>query len=183
MINRTIEDAALAMLIQAYLTTCLWPYAVKHVIFIRNRVPHSATNVPPYLFMHGARPSLKYARVVGHISYLLKLPYNSKFDDRGVKGVLLEVLDHSICKVLFKNMEVKLIISESRHFTFDEARFLGAPDLDVCMNEDAPDDESWEAYSTSGESIDAISELMNSMSSMYDDGNDRVARLEQDHIV
>ena len=44
-VNRTMVEGALAMLIQANLPSCLWPFALKHAIYVRNRIPHSATGL------------------------------------------------------------------------------------------------------------------------------------------
>lgn len=47
-INRTMEEAALSLLPQANLPEWIWPYALKHVIHVRNKVPHSATALTPF---------------------------------------------------------------------------------------------------------------------------------------
>ncbi len=38
-VNRTIVEGARSLLIQAGLPQNLWPYAMKHVVHVRNRVP------------------------------------------------------------------------------------------------------------------------------------------------
>ena len=99
-VNRTMVEAALSMLIQANLPSCLWPFALKHGIHVRNRVPHSATGKTPYLVMTGHKPSLKHIRVFGCAAYVLRQPSGSKFESRAVEGVYLQTLDHGIYKVL-----------------------------------------------------------------------------------
>lgn len=47
-INRTMVEAALSLLIQADLPSCLCPFAFKHVIYVRNRIPHSTVGVTLY---------------------------------------------------------------------------------------------------------------------------------------
>ena len=39
--NRTLIEAARTLLIQANLPGCFWPFALKHVVYVRNRVQHS----------------------------------------------------------------------------------------------------------------------------------------------
>lgn len=128
-INRTIMDAARSLLIQADLPVCLWPFAVKQVLFVRNRVPHSATGQPPITLLKGERPELKHVRVFGSAAFVLQLPRRSKLEHRAKEGVLLESVEHGVYKVLVKNESDEYSIRESRHVTFDETRFPGAPDL------------------------------------------------------
>lgn len=142
-VNRTIADAARSILIQADLPSCLWPFAVKHVTYIRNRVPHSATNASPYLNLTGKKPSLKHARVFGCVTYVLKLPRGSKFEARAMEGTLLEVLDHGVYKVLIRDDSGSYLIVTSRHVTFDETRFLGVSNLGDALEEEATDDDTW----------------------------------------
>ena len=78
-VNRNMLEAALSMLIQANLPSCLWPFALKHAIHVRNRMPHSATEETPYLVMIEQKPSLKHIRVFGCAAYVLRQPSGSKF--------------------------------------------------------------------------------------------------------
>lgn len=73
-VNRTFVRGALAILIQANLPSCLWPFAVKHAIYFRNRVRHSATGDTPYSMFVGKDPSLKHVRLFGCKYFVLKLP-------------------------------------------------------------------------------------------------------------
>jgi len=73
-VNRTIVESALALLIEANLSRCLWPFAVKHVAYIRNRVPHSTIGTTPFSVISGRKPSLKNIRVFGCTPYVLRLP-------------------------------------------------------------------------------------------------------------
>ena len=121
-------------LIQSNLPSCLWPFALKHAIHVRNRVPHSATGKTHYLVMTGHKPSLKHIRVFGCAAYVLRQPSGSKFESRVVEGVYLETLDHGIYKVLITtDMSIPRIV-QSRHVTFDESTFLGAPALEESMD-------------------------------------------------
>lgn len=46
-LNRALTEAARSVLIEANLPKCLRPFALKHVIYVRNRVPHSTINTTP----------------------------------------------------------------------------------------------------------------------------------------
>ena len=99
-VNRTMVEGALSMLIQANLPSCLWPFALKHAIHVRNRVPHSATGKTPYSMFVGEQPSLKHIRVFGCAAYVLRQPEGSKFQSRAIEGVYLETLEHGVYRVL-----------------------------------------------------------------------------------
>ena len=138
-VNRTVIEASRSLLIQANLPSSLWPFALKHVVYVRNRIPHSAIKSTAFEVVHGTKPSLKDIRVFGCSAYVLRLPRGSKFEPRAVEGVLLECLPHGIYRVLVIQDSSANII-ESRHVTFDENRFPGAPDLEHCMSDEADSD-------------------------------------------
>jgi len=154
-VNRTIVESALALLIQAKLPRCLWPFAVKHVTYVKNRVPHSTTGSTPYSVFTGNKPSLKHVRVFGCTAYVLRLPEGTKFEYRALEGVYLETLEHGIYRVLITDDDGIPRLVESRHVTFDEFKFLGAPSLvSYIANEDSSDASNW---SESSESCSEIS--------------------------
>lgn len=100
--DRTIEDSARSMIIKSNIPTSLWPFAVKHVVFVPNHVPNSTTNQTPYSIVTGSRLTLKNIRVFGCASYVLQLPQRSKLDTRSVEGVLLEFMNNGVYNVLAK---------------------------------------------------------------------------------
>jgi len=148
-VNRTMVEAALALLIQADLPRCLWPYALKHVIYVRNRVPHSTIGVTPYSVMTGAKPSLKHVRVFGCTAYVLRLPRGTKFESRALEGVYLETLEHGIYRVLITEDDGIPRVVESRHVTFDESKFLGCPQLVQYWEDEISSDEDYSSDSAS----------------------------------
>ena len=83
-VNRTMLEGALTMLIQENLPTCLWTFAIKHAIYVRKRTPHSATGVTPFSLVTGRKPSLRYLRLFGCRSFVLRLPRASKFDSKAM---------------------------------------------------------------------------------------------------
>lgn len=142
--NRTIVEGARAILIQARLPSCLWPFAVKHVLSVRNKVVHSKTNESPHMLMFKTRPSLKNIHVFGCAAFVLQLPRASKFESRAREGVYLETLENGVFKVLLPDSTTGYRFVESRHVTFDETQFPGAPDLKMAMDEEAKDDETFD---------------------------------------
>lgn len=149
-VNRTIIESARSMLIQADLPHCLWPYAAKHVMYVRNRVKHSTTGTSPFILFYNERPSLKYVRVFGCVAYVLKPLSTAKFDAKATEGVYLESLDHGVFRILICNGHNMYRIIESRHVTFDETRFIGAPGLEEIMDDEISVDHSYENSSDSG---------------------------------
>ena len=141
-VNRTMIEAARSLLIQANLPRCLWPFALKHVVHVRNRVPHSAIGKTPFEALTGNKPSLKHVKVFGCAAYVLRKPRGTKFEPRAHEGVYLETLKHGVYRVLIMEEDDIPRIVESRHVTFDEVRFPGASMLiDYMDDEDGSDDD------------------------------------------
>ena len=70
-VNRTIMEAARAMLHAANLPSSFWTYAVNAAVYIRNRSPTRAlNNVTPYEAWRGEKPSLSHLRVFGCRAYM-----------------------------------------------------------------------------------------------------------------
>lgn len=122
-VNRTMVEAARALLIQADLPTCLWPFALKHAINVRNKVPRATTGCSPFKLLTNTRPSFKHVRVFGCAAYVLQVPRLSKFEQRAQEGVYIESLDYGVYRILIKQADNNYQIIESRHVTFDESKF------------------------------------------------------------
>jgi hypothetical protein len=80
--NRPLFDAVRTLLIKADLPACFWPFAIKHVVYVRNRVCHATTGDSPYYIVTGEKPSLKNLKVFGRRAYVLILPTPTKFESR-----------------------------------------------------------------------------------------------------
>ena len=179
-VNRTMVEGALSMLIQANLPSCLWPYAVKHTIYVRNRVPHSGIGATPLESISGIEPSLKNLRVFGCTAYVLRLPRGSKFESRAVEGVYLETLDHGVFRVLVTDEDGIPQVIESRHVTFDESKFPGCPDLSQYMDDEYKSDHSYESKSESdADDSDASADIV-SVDNFNDETGDCPALEESD---
>lgn len=140
-VSRTMVEGALAMLIQANLPSCLWPFALKHAIHVRNRVPHSATAKTPHLVSTGKQSSLKHIRVFGCAAYVLRQLEGSKSESWAIEGVHSETLEHGVYRVLITDENGIPKVTESLHVTFDESKFPGAPDLEDYVENESDSDE------------------------------------------
>lgn len=92
-----------------------------------NRVPDTAVRTTEYAKVTGIKPSLKHVRVFGCTAYVLLVPRSSKFESRALEGVDLETLEHGLYRVLIHDEDFGVRLFESRHVTFEESRFPGAP--------------------------------------------------------
>jgi hypothetical protein len=157
------------LLIEADLPACLWPFAIKYVVFVRNRVRHSSTGASPYYMVTGEKPSLKNIKVFGCRAYVLILPTPSKFESRAEPGVLLECLLYGIYKVLVPSKdggESKII--NSRHVIFDEEELPGLEDMADTMDGDGASDSSYACKSIESSDSGYDSEYSDSESEYLD---------------
>jgi hypothetical protein len=119
--NRTLFDAERTLLLEAGLPARFWPFTIKHVVYVRNRVRHATTGDTAYYMVTGDMPSLKNLKVFGSRAYVLFLPSPSKVELRTESGVLLECLSSGVYKVLVPLKDgggSKIIIS--RYVIVDE---------------------------------------------------------------
>lgn len=98
-INRTMTEAAQFLLIQAHLSKRRRPFALKHAIYVRNRVWHSTVGDTSFSVLMSRKTSLRHVRVFGCTTFLLRLPRLSKFDARPVERVYLETPKHGVCRI------------------------------------------------------------------------------------
>jgi hypothetical protein len=141
--NRTLFDAARTLLIEVDLPACFWPFAIKHVVYVRNRVRHAATGDSPYYMVTREKPRLKDLKVFGCRAYVLILPTPSKFEPRAEPGVLLECLSYGVYKVLVPSKDGESEIITSRHVKFDEEELPGLKDMADIMDGDGASDSSY----------------------------------------
>ena len=82
--NRTVVAMARSMLKEMKLPSFLWGEAVRHSIYLLNRLPTRAlSELTPYEAWTGVKPSLGHIRVFGCIAYMKNLSIQvKKLDDR-----------------------------------------------------------------------------------------------------
>mmetsp|Transcript_10383 Transcript_10383/g.14952 ORF Transcript_10383/g.14952 Transcript_10383/m.14952 type:complete len:1434 (-) Transcript_10383:2326-6627(-) len=88
--NRTFGKMVRSLLYSAGLGPEYWSFALLHAAYIKNRIPHRATNQVPFTMYTGTRPSAKRLRVFGcpvivrHIG-----PRKAKLDLNTTVGIFL----------------------------------------------------------------------------------------------
>lgn len=84
--NRTLQEAALSMILHAGVSKGFWAEAVCSATYIRNRVITTATGVTPYERWYGKKPDVSNFRVFGCTAYA-HVPDSSrqKLDQKAVK--------------------------------------------------------------------------------------------------
>lgn len=73
----------------------------------------------------GARPNLKPTPLSGYTAYVLHQPASVKVHARAHEGVLIEILEHRLCRVVVRRDD-SLDIITSRRVTFDKISFCEA---------------------------------------------------------
>jgi hypothetical protein len=84
--NRTLQEAALSMILHVGLSKAFWAEAVCNAAYVRNRVITTATAVTPYERWYGKKPDVSNLRVFGCTAYA-HVPDASrqKLDQKAVK--------------------------------------------------------------------------------------------------
>ena len=84
-LNRTLIDHVIAMLVGADLPRSIWPYAVAHFTWIKNRIPTRALSesITPYEIFLGTKPKFGHLVPFGQQVWVLdERPGRTKFDSR-----------------------------------------------------------------------------------------------------
>jgi hypothetical protein len=167
--NRTLFDAARTLLIEADLPACFWPFAIKHVVYVRNRVRHATTGASPHYMVTGEKPSLKNLKVFGCRAIVLVLSTPSKFERHAEPGVLLECLTYGVHKVLVPLKDAGAAKTTiSRRVTFDEEELPGLKDMADIMDGDGASDSSYAFKSIESSDSGYDSEYSDSESEYFD---------------
>ena len=84
--NRTLQEAALSMILHAGVSKGFWAEAVCSAAYIRNRVITTATGVTPYERWYGKKPDVSNLRVFGCTAYgHVPDSLRQKLDQKAVK--------------------------------------------------------------------------------------------------
>lgn len=146
-ISRTYKEPMRAIAEQAGLCASYWEYALDHLSYIKNRLPHSALGYSPFENLTGKKPTLKHVRLFGCPAVVYNERPKSNMHARGMPGIFLGCDDHGVYMVQTLQ-EGKLL--NSAHANFDETAF---PKMDKSDS------------SCSGESVSAGSEIDYQLSS------------------
>jgi dUTP pyrophosphatase len=97
-----------------------WSFALSHAVYIKNRLPHSATGQTPYYSFTGKRPDASHLRIWG-CRVFVRLPgkRSAKLDLNSTTGTFLgyTATDKNIIYIDEHTHKVKT----ATHCTFDEA--------------------------------------------------------------
>lgn len=121
-LNRTYMDPVRTLLEQAGLSAKYWEYAIDHVAYVKNRLPHSALICSPYEALTGRKPTLKHVRVFGCAAFVYNEEPKSKAHAKAFPGIYLGCDDNGVYMVEMLN-DKRLI--NSVHVSFDEDSFPG----------------------------------------------------------
>ena len=120
--NRTLVEAARAMLAEYSLPKYFWAEAVNTACYVLNRVNvRSKLNKTPYEIIKGRTPNLSHLHVFGCKVFILnngKSPLG-KFDPKSDEGVFLGY--SSVGKSFRVFNKRTLVVEESTHVVFDES--------------------------------------------------------------
>ncbi|GJV47704.1 ribonuclease H-like domain-containing protein [Tanacetum coccineum] len=118
--NRTLIEAARAMLIDSLLPTTFWAEAINTACYVHNRVlitkPH---NKKPYELLIGRSPNLDFMRPFGcPVTILNTLDHLGKFEGKANKGFLVGYSVNSKAFRVFNSRTKK--VKENMHIKFLE---------------------------------------------------------------
>ncbi|GJY42005.1 zinc finger, CCHC-type containing protein [Tanacetum coccineum] len=95
--NRTVLSTTRSMIKAMKLPLTFWAEAVKHAIYILNRVPTRAlVDKTPYEALYNRKPNLENLRIFGCTAYAkITIPHLKKLDDRSIPMIYLGVEEGS----------------------------------------------------------------------------------------
>ena len=124
-LNRTLLESGRALLINASLAKEFWSLAVKHVLFVKNRVWHrkhqsGSTGASPFEVLEGKPARLDQLRVWGCDAWKLDHHHRSgSWDRKAKKMIFVGIAENRKGWVLFDPKTRKL--STTYHCSFDES--------------------------------------------------------------
>ena len=128
--NRTLIEAARAMLAEYSLPRYFWAEAVSTACYVLNRVNvRSNLNKTPYELLKGRTPNLSYLYVFGCKVFIHNNGKSAlgKFDPKSDEGIFVGY--SSVGKSYRVFNKRTLIIEETTHIVFDESRNLEEPNI------------------------------------------------------
>ena len=142
--NRTLQEAALSMILHAGLSKSFWGEAVCSAAYIRNRVITTATGTTPYERWYGKKPDVSNFRVFGCTAYAhVPDSLRQKLDQKAVK---MRFVGYSLTQKgyrLYDENKRKIFIR--RDVTFNETDFGHANRVQLEVeegNDKSPEEES-----------------------------------------
>ena len=125
--NRTVCEAARAMIVESGLSKSFWAEAVNTAVYVRNRVPTTAHKVPttPYQMWYDRKPDISHLRTFGCTAYAYVAPeLRQKLDDKAETMIHMGYSLRSKGYRLYDLEKRNIVIR--RDVIFDESK-LGMP--------------------------------------------------------
>jgi deoxyuridine 5'-triphosphate nucleotidohydrolase len=118
--NQDLARMMRSMLYGAGLGSEYWSYALRHAVYLKNRLPHTALKyVTPFEKINGTPPNLHRLRVFGSQVHFMKGERKKKLDRMDSQGLFMTYKGtDKICYVIDNKTKREHTVS---HITFDEA--------------------------------------------------------------
>ena len=123
--HRTLADMMRTMLSGANLSSDYWSHAIRHAVYIKNRLPHSALagGMTPFQAYTSRRPDLSHIRVFGsHVTVKQPRIRRTKLDkDHTTTGIFF-CFTATNRNIWFEDTTTGEL-KNTRHLIFDEAHY------------------------------------------------------------
>ena len=120
--NRTYGQMMRCMLHSSELGPEFWSFALRHAVYVKNRIPHHTIKTTPFEKFTGKRPNLSNLKIFGSKVYAKKpgkRPY--KLDPHTASGIFLGyTATDKVCNYIDLD---SARIKSATHIIFDEAHF------------------------------------------------------------
>ncbi|GJX84602.1 zinc finger, CCHC-type containing protein [Tanacetum coccineum] len=120
--NRSVMSTTRSMLKAMHMPQIFWAEAIRHGVYVLNRVPTKALkDSTPYEALKGRKPNLKHLRIFGCKAYAkVTKPHLKKLDDRSKELIYLGTEPGSKAYRLFDPVTKDMIVSRDVKFKEDE---------------------------------------------------------------
>ena len=101
-----------------------WSYALRHAVYLKNRLPHRGINKFPYEAMNGQKPNLSHLRVFGSKVTVQNEDRKAKLDPNNTQGLFMTFAgtDKNVCIIDAITGREKI----ATHASFDEVHMSSA---------------------------------------------------------
>ncbi|GJR68716.1 zinc finger, CCHC-type containing protein [Tanacetum coccineum] len=120
--NRTVVEMTRSLLKGMNLPDSLWAEAVRHAVYLLNRLPTKAVkDITPYEGLKKRKPNLEYLKIFGCLAFVKKVGgHLTKLEDRSIPMVHLGKEPGSKAYKLYNPKSKKVVVA--RDVSFDESK-------------------------------------------------------------
>jgi len=124
--NQTLGDMMRSLLDSTGLGREYWSWGLIHAVYLKNRLPHQATNTTPHEAYTGTKPNIKKLRIFG-CPVVCPLPGKqpSKLDTHAATGIFLGYTATEN-NIYYQDTQTKRI-KIATHMMFDEVGYVVPP--------------------------------------------------------